>query len=173
MSRPEGDDVAVHVYWGRRGDARRVYGGDLVLLRRHIDTTNLSAVFSGLFPGADGDHLGPVAVILTDADEAEFRAHWFRHAETVQAKFDRYLRAREGLDITGEPYNYIDCGAADATRSPWADYGRPGKVLKAPPRLTERYGRLAGREPALAPLVGPGPRRVALILIALVVAGFL
>lgn len=165
--------MAVYIYSGRRAQARRVYGGDLRLLRRHVDATDGTAVFSGLFPGTDEDQLRPAAVILTDADAAEFHEHWFGHADTIAVKFDRYLRSHNGTDMAGQPFDYVDVANTDPTRSPWASYARPAEVLKAPHRLTARYGRWAGRERAFAPLIGRGAQRTVLILIALIVAAFL
>jgi RsiW-degrading membrane proteinase PrsW (M82 family) len=165
--------MAVFVYYGRRAAARRVYGGDLVLLRRHVDAVDRPAACSGLYPGADGDLLARAAVVLTEADEADFEAHWFGHAESVYAKFDRYLAHLGDRDSTGAPFWYVDCDRAEPTRSPWAGYARPGEVLFSPPRTVEQYRRLHGRERALAPLTGPGVRHAAVVVIAVVVAAFM
>jgi protease PrsW len=165
--------MAVFVYYGRRSAARRVYGGDLVLLRRYVDAEDRPAVCSGLYPGAENDLLAHAAVVLTDADEAEFQARWFGHAESLYAKFDRYLAGRGDSDATGAPFWYVDCDHADPARSPWVAYARPGESLGSPPRTVERYKRLHGRERALAPLAGPGVRRAAVVVVAVVVAAFL
>jgi RsiW-degrading membrane proteinase PrsW (M82 family) len=162
--------MAVFVYYGRKAAARRVYGGDLVLLRRRADAEDRPAVCSGLYPGGEGDYLPHAAVVLTDADEAEFSAHWFAHADSVPAKFDRYLASRGDADATGAPFWYIDCDKAEVARSPWANYARPGEALKSPARSVQHYRRLRGRERALAPLFGPRVRTIALIAVAVAVA---
>ena len=82
--------MAVFVYYGPKAAVRRVYGGDLVLLRRHVDVEDRPAVCSGLYPGGEGEYLRHAAVVLTDADEAEFfAAHWFAISVLALARFER------------------------------------------------------------------------------------
>jgi RsiW-degrading membrane proteinase PrsW (M82 family) len=165
--------VGVYVYYGRRADARRVYGGDLVLLKRYVDALDRPAVCSGLYPADEDDDLPRTAVILTDADANEFQTHWFAHADSQHEKFDRYLTAHAEQDLTGAPFWYVDCEHADPTRSPWAGYAKSGEALVSPSRRVERYQRLPGRERALAPLFGPGVRRGLMIAVLALVAIFL
>jgi RsiW-degrading membrane proteinase PrsW (M82 family) len=161
--------MAVYVYYGRRAVARRVYGGDLVLLKRYVDAVDRPAVCSGLYPGGEDQSLARAAVVLTDSDAVEFQAHWFAHAQSVPAKFDRYLAHRGDRDATGAPFWYIDCDHAEPTRSPWAACARPGELLCSPPRAVERFQRVH-RERALAPLTGPGVRLGGLCVVAVAVA---
>ncbi|HEX3828995.1 MAG TPA: PrsW family intramembrane metalloprotease [Sporichthyaceae bacterium] len=165
--------MTVYVYYGMRTAVRRVYGGDLVLLRRHVDAVDRPAICSGLYPGGEEDFLPRAAVVLTEVDAMEFETRWFSHADSVPAKFDRYLAHRGDRDAAGAPFRYVDCDHVDPTRSPWAQFARPGESLSAHPRAVQRYQRLPGRERALAPLAGPGVRRAVLVVVAVMVVVFL
>ncbi len=119
------------------------------------------------------DYLPRAAVVLTDADEAEFSAHWFAHADSVPAKFDRYLASRGDTDATGAPFWYVDCDKAEGDPIALGELRAMSvrtKSLSSHPRSVQHYRRLRGRERALAPLFGPRVRTIALIAVAVAVA---
>jgi RsiW-degrading membrane proteinase PrsW (M82 family) len=168
--------VAVHVYSGRRRDARAVVGADLVLLRRWSRDTDRPATYSGLYPADEDEVLPRVAVVLTGADETEFQRHWFGHAGSTAEKFNRFLDSRgpddrAGLDLAGEPFRLVDCAAPG--ESAWRSYVRRGERLRPREAATEHYAHYSGREHLPAAFGGPGLRRTVAVLVIAAVAIFL
>jgi RsiW-degrading membrane proteinase PrsW (M82 family) len=79
------------------------------------------------------------------------------------------LDERDGTDLSGEPFRWVDCAAPG--ESAWQAYARRGERRKGV--SAEDYAHYSGREHLPSALAGPGLRRTAAILVIAAVAVFL